>query len=69
MTSLMISTILAVIERSPQWVRHDLGSRETAIRARAEETLAAMIAAAVQDERDAPSTMQQLTPPLPRPSR
>lgn len=52
MNAAMTSTILAVIERAPQWVRHDLESRDSAIRARAEETLAAMIAAALQDASD-----------------
>lgn len=42
------STILQVLERAPQWVRHDLESKELAIRTRAEETLAAMIASALQ---------------------
>jgi hypothetical protein len=39
--------ILRVIERAPQWVRHDLGAKDEAIRTRAEETLAAMIASAL----------------------
>ncbi|WP_170065968.1 MULTISPECIES: DUF6771 family protein [Sphingomonadaceae] len=43
------TTILQVIERAPQWVRHDLEAKDAAIRARAEETLAAMISAALQD--------------------
>lgn len=47
------ATILAVLERAPQWVRHDLGSKDPAIRARAEETLAAMIASALAGEGDA----------------
>ncbi|MGO4169552.1 DUF6771 family protein [Novosphingobium sp. YAF33] len=42
------STILQILERAPQWVRHDLESKELAIRTRAEETLAAMIASALQ---------------------
>jgi hypothetical protein len=41
--------ILAVIERAPQWVRHDLGAKDPAIRSRAEETLAAMIANALKE--------------------
>jgi hypothetical protein len=44
--------ILAVIERAPQWVRHDLGSKDPAIRSRAEETLAAMIANALNEVQD-----------------
>lgn len=39
--------ILRVIERAPQWLRHDLGSRDAAARGRAEETLAAMISDAL----------------------
>jgi hypothetical protein len=39
--------ILRVIERAPQWVRHDLAAKDEAIRTRAEETLAAMIANAL----------------------
>ncbi|MBB3941451.1 hypothetical protein GGR39_003128 [Novosphingobium fluoreni] len=40
--------ILRVIERAPQWIRHDLDSKDEAIRTRAEETLAAMIANALE---------------------
>lgn len=36
--------ILTVIERAPQWIRHDLVAKDPTVRARAEETLAAMIA-------------------------
>jgi hypothetical protein len=39
--------ILRVLERAPQWVRHDLGAKDESIRTRAEETLAAMIASAL----------------------
>lgn len=38
------ATILRVIARAPQWVRHDLEAKDDAIRTRAEEMLAAMIA-------------------------
>ena len=41
------ATILRVIERAPQWVRHDLESKDAGVRSRAEETLAAMIADAL----------------------
>ncbi|WP_338043880.1 DUF6771 family protein [Novosphingobium resinovorum] len=54
MTTLLTSTILAVIERAPQWVRHDLESKDDSLRARAEETLAAMISAALQDMQSQP---------------
>ena len=43
----MNAMILRVIERTPQWLRHDLGSRDAAARGRAEETLAAMISDAL----------------------
>lgn len=36
--------ILRVIQRMPEWIRHDLGSKDAGVRARAEETLIAMIA-------------------------
>ena len=39
--------ILRVIERAPQWLRHDLESKDKSARRRAEETLAAMIADAL----------------------
>ncbi|MDF0489012.1 hypothetical protein PX554_12785 [Sphingomonas sp. H39-1-10] len=42
--------ILAVVERAPQWVRRDLEAKDIGVRARAEETLAAMIAAALKGE-------------------
>jgi hypothetical protein len=43
----MKAIILGVIERAPQWIRHDLAAKDAATRARAEETLAAMIADAL----------------------
>jgi hypothetical protein len=49
MTSGFTPIILQVLERAPQWIRQDLGSKEPAIRLRAEETLAAMIASALGD--------------------
>lgn len=49
MDSPLTTTILQVIDRAPQWVRHDLEAKDAAIRARAQETLAAMISAALQD--------------------
>ena len=39
------SRVRAVLEHSPEWVRRDLHSENSADRIRAEETLAAMIAA------------------------
>ncbi len=39
-----ISELVArVIARAPQWLRHDLSSKDVSVRGRAEETLAAMI--------------------------
>lgn len=35
--------ILRVIERAPQWLRHDLEAKDVNARRRAEETLAAML--------------------------
>lgn len=49
MNNPLAATILQVIERAPKWVRHDLESKDEVIRARAEETLAAMIAAALAE--------------------
>jgi hypothetical protein len=39
--------ITRVIARAPQWLRHDLSSKDLNARGRAEETLAAMIADAL----------------------
>ena len=43
------SIILRTVERAPQWVRHDLTSKDSAVRGRAEETIAAMIANALSN--------------------
>jgi hypothetical protein len=40
---------LCVIEPAPQCIRHDLDAKDEAIRTRAEETLAAMIANALRE--------------------
>jgi hypothetical protein len=45
-----LKIILAVLERAPEWIRHDLGGKDSAARMRAEETLAAMIASALAVE-------------------
>lgn len=42
--------ILRVIERAPQWLRHDLEAKDAAARRRAEETLAAMISDSLANE-------------------
>lgn len=36
-----------VLAKAPQWVRHDLGSTDKVVRTRAEDALAAQIAAAL----------------------
>lgn len=41
-----------VLAKAPAWVRHDMGSTDRAVRARAEDALAAMIAAALKAEGD-----------------
>lgn len=46
----MTAVILRVLERAPQWLRHDLESKDTSARRRAEETLAAMIADALANQ-------------------
>lgn len=46
-----VQAIIAhVLERTPQWLRHDLAAKDPAIQRRAEETLAAMIANALQTD-------------------
>lgn len=52
----LASLILAAIERAPQWVRHDLGSKDQAVRCRAEETLAAMVANALAVQAGQPTS-------------
>lgn len=39
------------ITHAPDWLRQDLASKDSNLRARAEETLAAMIAAALDDRK------------------
>jgi len=56
MNTPLTTAILQVVERAPQWVRHDLDSKDAVIHARAEETLAAMISAALQDTQNQPTT-------------
>jgi hypothetical protein len=43
----LLQTVTDVLGRAPEWVRGDLASRDEAVRRRAEETLAAMISAAL----------------------
>jgi len=41
--------ISAVVQRAPEWMRHDLMSKDKATRTRAEEALAAMVANAITE--------------------
>jgi hypothetical protein len=41
------AAIEAVLIRTPEWVRNDFASKDDAVRARAQEALAAMIEAAL----------------------
>jgi hypothetical protein len=54
MNETLTGIVLQVIERTPQWVRHDLEAKDAAIRNRAEETLAAMIGAALDEAKVRP---------------
>lgn len=49
MTEDLQSTISTIIQRAPEWLRHDLVSKDKATRQRAEEALAAIIANALGD--------------------
>ena len=42
--------IAATVARIPEWVRHDLAAKDLAARNRAEETLAAILLAAIRDD-------------------
>lgn len=53
MTGTLTDIIHQALERAPQWVRHDLNAKDPKDRARAEEVLAAMIAAALDSQADA----------------
>lgn len=48
MTRALTETVLRVVERAPQWIKRDLDSRNPVARIRAEESLAAMIADALE---------------------
>jgi hypothetical protein len=49
MNDTLQATVTAILSRVPEWVRHDLASKDQSSRTRAEETLAAMIANALAD--------------------
>jgi hypothetical protein len=44
------ATILIMLQRTPQWIRHDMAVKEARVRTRAEAALAAMIAQAIAAE-------------------
>lgn len=46
----VVATVQRVLERAPQWVRHDMAVKDAIVRQRAEETLAAMIASALSEK-------------------
>lgn len=50
MTEQLSDTITELLAKTPEWVRQGLLSKEPGLRTRAEEALAAMIAAAVADQ-------------------
>ncbi|WP_416222449.1 DUF6771 family protein [Sphingomonas sp. CD22] len=47
MSDEQLASITSVLRRAPEWIRHDLLAKDPAGRQRAEEALAAMIAAAL----------------------
>lgn len=52
MTSDLANLILQVIERAPQWMRRDLDAKDPATRIQAEESLAAIIADALEKQNE-----------------
>lgn len=44
----LMKTVLTLLQRAPEWLRHDIGAKDSGVRSRAEETLAAMIEAALR---------------------
>lgn len=60
----LLREVGAVLQRAPQWARTDMSSTDIILRARAEDTLAAMIAASLAESDDClPDRRGQ--PPLP----
>jgi hypothetical protein len=49
-----LQTLISVMARTPEWMRHDLSAKEPAIRTRAEEALAVIIASALRKRKDYP---------------
>lgn len=60
-------TVLRILSRTPQWIRNDLGAKESQARTRAEEILATMIISALHDIKEAP--VQKSSGPNPDQSR
>ena len=50
MSQPIVETVERVLAKAPQWLRHDLQSPDALARARAEEALAAMIGAALEEQ-------------------
>ena len=50
MTRELTDTILGVVERAQQWIRRDLDTKDPVVRIRAEESLSAMIADALDQQ-------------------
>ena len=46
----LVELVAGVLGRAPEWVRGDLSSKDVSVRRRAEETLAAMISAALAEQ-------------------
>lgn len=53
MSNEMSERVLAAIVRFPDWMRRDLSSKDEATRQRAEESIAATIATALGEQRQA----------------
>lgn len=53
MSNELSDRVLAALIRLPDWMRRDLSSKDEATRQRAEESIAATIAAALGDQRQA----------------
>ncbi|HWL48043.1 MAG TPA: DUF6771 family protein [Sphingomonadaceae bacterium] len=60
----LLREVGAVLQRAPQWARTDMSSTDTILRARAEDTLAAMIAASLAEADDCFAD-RRAQPPLP----
>lgn len=60
MSKFLVDMVNQVLGRAPEWVRLDLSSKEPLVRRRAEETLAAMITAALHE--DAGDTLEIAAP-------